>query len=139
MRIHGWLLSFCLIASAQYLTATEAPRIFHMPPDSLKKTQADSIECIVQSNDQQIRRVSIFIRNDRWEMFREQPMEYRMGRYVYDLDRETTTGKYLLYFILVEFGDYSVVASPAESPRQQPHRVRLVSHVKKMENPAESH
>ncbi|PIS28143.1 MAG: hypothetical protein COT43_07115 [Candidatus Marinimicrobia bacterium CG08_land_8_20_14_0_20_45_22] len=138
MRIHGWLLLFCFLALTQYSVGAETPRIFHASPDSLQNARADSVECILQSGDLQIRKVSIFIRNDRWEMFRERPMEYRSGRYVYDIDPETATGQYLLYFILVEFGDYSVVASPAESPEKQPHRVPLVSHVKKMNNPAES-
>ncbi|MFA4838552.1 MAG: hypothetical protein WC703_03650 [Candidatus Neomarinimicrobiota bacterium] len=137
MRIHGWLL-ICLLLTTSYSAAAEAPRIFHVRPDSLENARADSIECILQSGDLQIRKVSIFIRNDRWEMFRERPMEYRSGRYVYDIDPETATGKYLLYFILVEFGDYSVVASPAESPEKNPFRIPIVPKMKKMENPAES-
>ncbi len=112
--------------SSVQIKSAKKPRIYHIPPKKLPYNKFSEIECVVESGSQKINTVKIFIRNSKERIFKEFPMQYKDGRYVFKLIPEMVRAKYLYYFITAEFTDFSIVAFPPDRPQKNPVKVNMV-------------
>lgn len=102
------------------------PRIYHIPPKKLPYNKFSVIECVVESDSLKLKTIKIFIRNSRERIFKEFPMQYKDGKYIFKLIPEMVRAKYLYYFITAEFTNFSIVAFPPDNPQKNPVKVNMV-------------
>lgn len=113
-------------SSSAKILVNNKPHIYHVPLKKLPYNKFSEIECVVEPGSQKLKTVKIFIRDSRERIFKEFPMKYKNGRYIFKLIPEMVRAKYLYYFITAEFTNFSIVAFPHENPQKNPVKVNII-------------
>ncbi len=101
--------------------------IFHNPPVAILNDRPFRVDFFVDFDPEDIESVSLFIRGDFSQAYREIPLEGEDSRYHYVLPVEELRGGALTYYFLVTLKDYGLWAYPKdEQGRIRPFVVDLV-------------
>ena len=106
--------------------ASNSPQLYHQQVEELAYNQFDQITCVVEPGSLQINSVKIFIRFEEGELFNEHTMVNDKGVYAFRIIPEMVRSDSFYYFITAEFSDYSIVAYPADNPKENPIIVPVV-------------
>ncbi len=106
--------------------ASNSPQLYHQQVEELAYNQFDQITCVVEPGSLQINSVKIFIRFEEGELFNEYTMVNDKGVYAFRIIPEMVRSDSFYYFITAEFSDYSIVAYPADNPKENPIIVPVV-------------
>jgi len=86
--------------------------LFHNPPVAILNDRPFRVNFFVGFDPEDIESVSLFIRGDFSQTYREIPLEGEYGRYYYILPVEELRGGALTYYFLVTLKDYGLWAYP---------------------------
>ncbi len=106
--------------------ASNSPQLYHQQVEKLAYNQFDQITCVVEAGSLQINSVKIFIRFEEGDLFNEYSMVNDKGVYAFRIIPEMARSDSFYYFITAEFSDYSIVAYPADNPKENPIVVPVV-------------
>jgi len=106
--------------------ASNSPQLYHQQVEELAYNQFDQITCVVEPGSLQINSVKIFIRFEESELFNEYSMVNDKGVYAFRIIPEMVRSDSFYYFITAEFSDYSIIAYPADNPKENPIIVPVV-------------
>jgi len=101
--------------------------LFHNPPVGILNDRPFRMDFFVDFDPEEIESVSLFIRGDSSETYREIPLTGEYNRYRYILPEEDLQGSTLSYYFLVILKDYRLWAYPRdEEGRIVPFVIDLV-------------
>ncbi|MFQ6030474.1 MAG: hypothetical protein ACE5Q6_23615 [Dehalococcoidia bacterium] len=101
--------------------------IVHQPPKAILNDRPYIMDLFLNFDSSEVAAVSLFLRDDSSQGFREIPLEGRFGRYRHVLLVEALRGTQLTYFFLVTLRDWRLWAYPlAPDGHIQPFVIDLV-------------
>jgi len=99
----------------------------YKPPKAILNDRAFTMELFVLMDSSEIESVSLFLRNDSSQGFREFPLVWERGRYFRTLSVEDLAGSRLRYYFVVTCKDYAVWVHPlGDDGRIEPFDIDLV-------------
>ncbi len=101
--------------------------LFHNPPVAILNDRPFRMDLIVNSDPDDISSISLFIKGDTAEVFKEIPLTMQYGRCQYYIPEEELQGGALTYYFLLTTEDYRLWAYPLDEDGQlQPYVIDLV-------------
>ena len=107
--------------------STWASALFHNPPVAILNDRPFRMDLIVNSELVDISSISLFIKGDTAEVFKEIPLTMQYGRCQYYIPEEELQGGTLTYYFLLTTKDYRLWAYPLdEDGKLEPYVIDLV-------------
>ena len=109
------------------VAAVPGTPIVHQPPRAILNDRPRVLDLFVDLKEQDIESVSLFLRTDSSQTYREIPLAGEFGWYRYILPAEDLKGSTVTYYFLVTMRDYSLWAYPTgQDGRIEPFVIDLV-------------